>query len=57
LFRVGAENEMNIVLPAIDLVQQPLEINHSARSGARDHKFHSSPFTGNLRSPSVGSGR
>jgi hypothetical protein len=33
------------MLPAIDLVQQPLQVDHATRSGGGDNEFHSLPFT------------
>ena len=36
---------MDLILPAIDLIQQPLQVDHATRSRGRYHQFHSSPFT------------
>jgi hypothetical protein len=37
---VGAHDEMNLVRRAIDLLDQPLQINRSAGSSRGDDKFH-----------------
>src|SRR5438552_15902374 len=38
--RVGAHDEVNLVRAAIDLLEQSLQINRSARTSRGDNKFH-----------------
>ena len=40
LFRVRAHDEMDLVRAAIDLFEQPLQINRAAGARGCDDKFH-----------------
>src|SRR5258708_12955369 len=45
---------MDLILPAVDLIQQPLQVDHATRSRGRYNEFHSSQFTVR-RSPVIAS--